>query len=146
MDVISAIKGVTAVKALTPEQEAQVKKLAARDREVRAHEAAHLAAAGILGSGVEYTYELGPDGRLYAVAGKVRISIPAGLSPEQRLAAARELLQAAQAPGNPSGQDMIVAAKASQMEAEALQKIAEERAQSESPRTDAAARELDRFA
>jgi hypothetical protein len=150
MDEISAISGVTGGDKLTSEQEAKVKKLAARDREVRAHEAAHLAAAGALAGGVEYTYELGPDGKLYAVGGKVRISVPPGLTPEQRLAAARELLAAAEAPVDPSSQDMAVAAKAARMEAEALQRIAEKREQfnptTSGPGSQAPARGLDRLA
>jgi hypothetical protein len=129
MDEISAIKGVTGAKPLTPDQEAKVRKLAARDRDVRAHEAAHLAAAGALAGGVDYTYEIGPDGKLYAVGGQTRISIPAGLSPEQRLVVARDLLAAAEAPVDPSGQEMAMASRAARMEAEAMQKIAEDRNQ-----------------
>jgi hypothetical protein len=150
MDEISAISAVGSGKQLTPEQEAEVKKLAERDRDVRAHEAQHLAAAGALATGVEYSYEVGPDGKLYAVAGKVRIFIPPGLTPEEMLAVARELRAAAEAPADPSSQDMAAASKANQIEAEALQKIADEH--SASARTthgtsaQAPARGLDRFA
>ncbi|MCC6952649.1 MAG: hypothetical protein IT290_00885, partial [Deltaproteobacteria bacterium] len=45
------------------EQE-QVRKLKARDREVRAHEQAHLSALGPYKSGgASYTFETGPDGQ-----------------------------------------------------------------------------------
>ena len=124
MDEIVAVSAVSGGRQLTPEQQAEVAKLAARDREVRAHEAAHLATAGALANGVDYTYEVGPDGKFYAVEGKVRVSIPPGQTPEQLLADARQLRAAADAPGDPSAQDMAVAAKASQMESEALEKIA----------------------
>ena len=123
MDAISSVSG----KQLTPDQRAEVAKLAARDRDVRAHEAAHLAAAGALATGVEYTYQLGPDGKLYAVGGNVKISVPGGLSAEQRLADARQLRAAANAPTDPSGQDMTVATQAGQMEADALQQLAQQR-------------------
>jgi hypothetical protein len=129
MDGIEAVSAVSGGKQLTPEQERQVEKLAARDRDVRAHEAAHLASAGALASGVEYTYQLGPDGKLYAVGGKVQVSIPPGLSPEQALAEARQLRSAANAPSDPSGQDMSVSLKASELEARAQQQIDRERAQ-----------------
>jgi hypothetical protein len=130
MDEISAISAVGSGQQLTAEQKAQVEKLAARDRDVRAHEEAHLAAAGGFADGVQYTYELGPDGKLYAVAGKVDISIPPGLSPEQELAAAEQLRAAAEAPTDPSGQDMAVAAQASALEATAQAEIQKEHAAS----------------
>jgi hypothetical protein len=129
MDGISAISAVSGGNQLTLEQQAQVQKLAARDRDVRAHEAAHLAAAGSLANGVEYTYELGPDGKLYAVGGKVKISVPPGLTPEETLAEARRLRSAANAPSDPSGQDMAVALRASEMESRALEQIAKDRSQ-----------------
>jgi hypothetical protein len=129
MDDISAIGGISGEKQLTAAEMALLAKLQARDREVRAHEAAHAAAAGVYAHGVEYTYQMGPDGKMYAVGGKTRISVPPGLSPEEALAAARQVRAAADAPGDPSAQDMAVAAKASQAETEALQQIAEEKRQ-----------------
>jgi hypothetical protein len=104
---------------------AEVARLAARDREVRIHEAQHAAAAGGMASGIQYDYEMGPDGKMYAVGGKVRIIITPGSTPEETLAKARQLRVAANAPADPSGQDLAVAAKASAMEAEALRKIAQ---------------------
>jgi hypothetical protein len=128
MEDISAISAVGSGKQLTPQQKVEVAKLTARDRDVRAHEQAHMASAGALANGIEYDYELGPDGKMYAVGGKVKISIPPGLSAEQKLAASRELHTAAQAPTDPSGQDMVVASQASRMEVEALQEIAKQNA------------------
>jgi hypothetical protein len=129
MGDISAISSVSGANQLTAAEVAQVAKLQARDREVRAHEAAHAAVAGSFANGIEYTYQMGPDGKMYAVGGKTKISIPAGLTPEQELAAARQLRAAANAPGDPSAQDLAVSAKASQAEAEATLKIAEQRRQ-----------------
>jgi hypothetical protein len=129
MDEISAVHAVGGGKQLTAAQQAEVARLAARDRDVRAHEQSHMAAAGSLASGIEYTYQIGPDGRMYAVSGKVQISVPPGLSPAQELADARQVRAAAEAPNDPSGQDMIVATQASQMEAKAQDMISKEHAQ-----------------
>jgi len=128
MDGISPISGLNGGKQLTPAEQAEVAKLVARDREVRAHEAAHLAVAGTMASDVEYTFQMGPDGKMYAVGGRVRITMTPGQTPEENLAKARQLRAAANAPSDPSGQDMIVAAEANEMEAEALQEIAKEHA------------------
>lgn len=119
--------GLVGSKQLTPEQKEVVAKLQARDREVRAHEAAHMAAAGsAAASGATYTYEIGPDGKAYAVGGEVSIHMPSGLTPEEALAAAEQIRGAALAPDQPSGQDLAVAAEAEQMETQAEQEIAQE--------------------
>jgi hypothetical protein len=56
-------------KELTPEEQEKVKKLKARDTEVRAHERAHVSAGGqYVRGGARFEYEVGPDGRKYAVA------------------------------------------------------------------------------
>jgi hypothetical protein len=126
MDSIRAISAVNGGEQLTPEEMAQVAKLAARDREVRAHEAQHIAAAGSMAGGAQYTYQMGPDGKMYAIGGRVKITVSPGSTPEETLAKARQIRAAATAPSDPSGQDMAVAARASQMEADALRKIAKE--------------------
>jgi hypothetical protein len=125
MDAVTAIGAVNGSQQLTADEMAEVAELAARDREVRIHEAQHAAAAGGMAGGIEYDYERGPDGKMYAVGGKVRITVTPGQTPEETLAKARQLRAAADAPADPSGQDLAVAAKAGQMEAEALQKIAQ---------------------
>ncbi len=59
---------------LSSEEKQQLDQLQARDREVRAHEAAHQAAAGGLArGGASFEFENGPDGRRYAVGGEVSI-------------------------------------------------------------------------
>ena len=63
---------------LDDKQKAEVMRLQQRDAEVRAHEAAHAAAAGMLGGGASYDYVTGPDGRQYAVGGEVPVRISAG--------------------------------------------------------------------
>lgn len=114
---------------LSPEAEQQLKELKQRDAEVRAHERAHMAAAGqhAMG-GAQYTYQAGPDGRRYAIGGRVNIDtseVPD--DPEASEEKAQQVRRAALAPGDPSAQDMQVAAQAAQMEAEARVDAREEK-------------------
>ena len=104
-----------------------VTELQARDTEVRAHEAAHQAAGGGMTGGASYTYEKGPDGRMYAVGGEVSISTKGGSTPEETIANARQVQAAAMAPANPSGQDFAVASSAKVMEMKAQQELAKEK-------------------
>ncbi|MEE4244192.1 MAG: putative metalloprotease CJM1_0395 family protein, partial [Kangiellaceae bacterium] len=55
------------------QEQSEVQELAARDREVRAHEASHAGVGGKYAGAPSYTYQRGPDGRQYAVAGEVSI-------------------------------------------------------------------------
>ena len=114
---------------LTPEEQAQVRELQKRDREVRAHEAAHRAAAGGLATGGSYTYQTGPDGRNYAVGGEVSISASSSGSPEEKLRQAETIRRAALAPADPSPQDRQVAAQAAAMAAQARSEISAQQRQ-----------------
>lgn len=107
----------------------QLKELAARDREVRAHEQAHKAVAGSYGGAIHFEYQRGPDGNRYAVGGEVSIDTSPESSPEATLAKARTIQRAANAPAEPSDQDHAVAAQAAQMEQLALQQLAQVRLQ-----------------
>ena len=112
---------------LTEAQKEQVIKLQQRDTHVRAHEAAHMAAGGsVVSGGASYTYQKGPDGKMYAVGGEVPIHVTKGNTPKETLAIARQLRAAALAPSDPSPQDLKVAASAAMMEAKAMQEINEE--------------------
>ncbi len=114
---------------LTDDERREVEKLKARDSEVRTHEQAHVSAAGSLfRGGPYYQTRKGPDGRDYAVAGKVNIDTSPGKTPEETIAKAQQIRQAAMAPAEPSGTDRRVAAKASAMEASARKELAEEQA------------------
>lgn len=105
----------------------KIAELAARDREVRAHEAAHAAVGGQYAGAPSLTYEKGPDGRSYATGGEVRISVSkVSGDPQATLEKAQIVRAAALAPAQPSAQDMRVAAKAAAMETEALAEIANE--------------------
>jgi hypothetical protein len=92
--------------------------------EVIAHEAAHKAAAGRFGGPVSYTYTTGPDGKRYITGGEVPINTPSTSDPEEALRNATQVMKAAMAPGDPSGQDIAVAASAAQIAASARARIA----------------------
>lgn len=98
---------------LSPAEENLVQRLAARDREVRAHESRHLAAAGELAvGGAHYTYQKGPDGKLYAIGGHVSISTGQEADPEKARLKAAKVRTAAMAAGDASAADAAVAAHA----------------------------------
>ena len=113
-------------KPLTPEQEKQVRELQKRDTEVKAHEAAHQAAAGGQArGGAAFEYQAGPDGKNYAVGGHVDIEVsPVQGNPQATLEKARTAQRAALAPADPSGQDRAVAAAAAQMASQAQAEMA----------------------
>lgn len=119
-------KDSASTNELTPEEQEMVKELQARDTEVRAHEAAHQAAGGGLTGGANFTYQRGPDGRMYAIGGEVSISFKEGSTPQETVQIARQVQAAAMAPADPSPQDHAVAASARVMEMKAQQQIAKE--------------------
>ncbi|MEJ5300242.1 MAG: putative metalloprotease CJM1_0395 family protein [Thermodesulforhabdaceae bacterium] len=102
---------------LTEEERRQLEKLKEREREVVAHEQAHISAGGrYVRGGPTYQYERGPDGNLYIVGGEVSIdSSPIPDDPSATIEKMLTVIRAALAPSQPSGQDYQVAAKA-QME------------------------------
>ncbi len=121
-------RGARQESELSTEEKKQLEELKTRDREVRAHEAAHKAAAGSLArGGASLEFEDGPDGRRYAVGGEVSIDTSkVSGDPQATISKAQTIRAAANAPAQPSGQDRAVAAQATQMEAEARQEVAEE--------------------
>ncbi len=105
----------------------EIRQLQARDKEVRAHEAAHAAAGGSYAGSPSYSFSRGPDGRSYATGGEVSIDIsPIPGDPEATLQKASQVRSAALAPVQPSAQDMRVASRALAMTSEARQTIASE--------------------
>lgn len=109
------------LKSLTPEDEKQVEELKKRDREVRQHEQAHLAAgAGIVVSGPTYQFQRGPDGKEYAIGGEVQIDAsPIPDDPEATIRKMQQVQAAALAPAEPSPQDRKVASQAAKNQAQA---------------------------
>lgn len=111
----------------------EIRELAARDREVRAHEQAHAAVGGSYAGAPKYQFERGPDGVNYAVGGEVPIDVGPAATPEQTIAKAQTIRRAALAPAEPSPQDRQVAQESIQLEAAARQELqAEIRAKEES--------------
>jgi hypothetical protein len=107
---------------LTESEKQQVQKLKQRDQEVRAHERAHMAAgAGLVQGGASFSMQRGPDGRMYAVGGEVKIDTSAENDPDATIRKMQQVKRAALAPAEPSGTDRAVAAQAGQVEAQARQ-------------------------
>ena len=104
------------------------------DTQVRQHEMAHVTAgSGVVTSGASFTYEQGPDGRNYAVAGEVSIdTAPVPGDPQATIRKMQQVKTAALAPASPSSQDLKVASRAAAMAAKAASELmvlqAEERA------------------
>lgn len=121
LDRRSQPAGARSEAQLSTEELKKLEFLKARDREVKAHEMAHLAAAGTLSvSGASFEYQIGPNGQRYAVGGEVSIDTsPIPNDPLATLRKAEQIRRAALAPAQPSSQDYAVAAKAMRMAAQA---------------------------
>ena len=115
----------------------EIQALQARDREVRAHEQAHSAVGGSFAGAPSFTFQRGPDGRLYAIGGEVPIDAsPIPGNPQATLAKAQQVQRAALAPADPSTADRRIAATAQSLAAEARQEIARQRAEALRQRLD----------
>jgi hypothetical protein len=110
-------------------EQQQLTQLKQRDAEVKAHEQAHASLGGQYASSPQYEYERGPDGRQYAVGGKVTIDISEASTPQETLRKAQQVKAAALAPAVPSVQDLSVASEATQIALEARTEIASENAE-----------------
>lgn len=110
---------------LSQDEKRLVNELQARDAEVRAHEAAHQSGGASTG-GASYTYQQGPDGKMYAIGGEVSVSMKGGSTPEETIRNAQAVIAAALAPSDPSGQDLAVASSARVMMMKAEQQKAKE--------------------
>lgn len=104
-----------------------ITELKTRDREVRAHEAAHAAVGGQHAGAPTYAFKNGPNGVSYAVSGEVSISTSTiSGNPQATLQKAQQIQRAALAPAEPSTQDRHVAAQATQMAQQARVDIAQQ--------------------
>jgi len=122
-------KKVDKPNELSENEKELVKDLSSRDAEVKRHEAAHQSAGGGMTGAASFTYQQGPDGKMYAIGGEVSISSTSGSTPEETIANARQIVAAAMAPASPSGQDFAVATSARVMEMKAQQQLVKERQQ-----------------
>ena len=118
---------------LTEQEQQQVAQLKQIDRQVRAHEQAHLSVGGdLVRGGASFSYQTGPDQQRYAVAGEVSIDVSPAGTPQETLPKAAHIRAAALAPADPSAQDQSVAAQAERMAGQARMEIAVLRAQENS--------------
>ncbi len=97
---------------LSPAEKRAVAELQERDREVRNEEERHKAAAGKFAGQPQYVYRRGPDGKLYAVEGKVPVNVNVTGTAEDRTAALRRVEAAAVSVQSPSSGDFKAVATA----------------------------------
>lgn len=91
-----------------------IRNLESRDKEVRNHERAHASVGGAFTGSPSYSFEIGPNGKKYAVGGEVSVDVtPVAGNPKETIAKMKKIQAAALAPANPSAQDVRVAATAS---------------------------------
>lgn len=121
---------------LTEDEQREVKDLKRRDREVRQHEQAHVAAGGpYVRGGAQLEYTTGPDGKRYATGGEVDIDVSKARTPRATIRKMQVVKRAALAPANPSPQDRAVHAAASRTEQEARREQIEQRGEEEGQQT-----------
>jgi len=112
-----------------PQVQQQISRLKQNEEKVKSHEAAHKAAGGSLASSASYSYTQGPDGRNYITGGEVQIDMSGGSTPQETISKMQQVIRAALAPADPSGQDRAVAAQAASQMAQAQM----DKLQTESP-------------
>lgn len=111
-------------KELDFAQQQQIAELKRRDLEVRTHEQAHSAAGGAATGAPSYSFQVGPDGKRYAVDGEVSVDLsPVDGNPRATIAKMQKVYAAALAPANPSVQDTRVANSAAQLIAKAQSEL-----------------------
>jgi hypothetical protein len=121
---------------LTEEQQKQIRELERIDKEVRAHEQAHLSAGGgLVRGGVSFTYTQGPDGKQYATGGEVNIDTSKEDTPSKTIAKMQQVIAAAMAPADPSSQDYAVASAANKVISESRMQEAKEKAEENNQKT-----------
>lgn len=113
---------------LSREQQHAVQELSRRDREVRAHEQLHRSVGGPHSGAIQLDFEVGPDGKRYAVSGSTPIDVaPVAGDPAATLRKMEVVQRAAMAPASPSGADHQVAAHAAKQAQQARAELAAER-------------------
>jgi hypothetical protein len=136
---------------LSDEEQRSVADLRRRDLEVRSHEQTHRSVGAQYAGSIHLDYQVGPDGKRYAVSGSTPIDVAAVPNDPAATLHKMEIVQrAATAPANPSGADRQVASAAAQQAQQARAEMAAERysrardlAETGGPRTQAAGKEGD---
>jgi hypothetical protein len=115
-------------EALSDEDQEELDAMKRRDREVRTHEQAHKAAGGAYTGAMRLNFQMGPDGKRYAVEGSVPIDVsPVAGDPAATLRKMEVVARAANAPASPSGADRAVASQAARVMQQARAQLAAER-------------------
>lgn len=81
------------------------------DADIRSHEQAH-ATIGQTTSPISYNYQQGPDGKMYAVGGQVRLDVSIPDDPKAAMHKLDQIQKASIAGAEPSGADMGIATSA----------------------------------
>jgi len=106
-------------------QKKVLNELKLRDQEVRTHELAHASVGGATTGAPSYTFEVGPDGKKYAVGGEVSVDLSKiEGNPRATIAKMQKVHAAALAPANPSIQDTRVASSAAKIILQAQSELA----------------------
>ena len=135
-DKITDNSRIKTAENLDSQELQELQQLKIRDSEVRAHEQAHLAAAGqYVRGGASFTFQKGPDGVSYAVGGEVGIDAGREKTPEATISKMQVIKRAALAPVSPSAADRSIAAKARLMESQARQELLMKRQEELLPNT-----------
>ena len=125
---LSQTKDAASPGGLSADEREVVRQMAARDREVHQHEQAHARAGGSQAGNPSFTYQTGPDGKRYAIAGEVPIDTsPVRDDPEATIAKMAIVKAAALAPAVPSMADRRIAAQAEATRLAALAELAASR-------------------
>lgn len=102
---------------LTPEQQRQLEQLRQIERDVIAHEQAHMAVGrDLITGGPTYSYAVGPDGKRYINGGEVGIDTSPEREPQANIEKGLHIQATALAPKDPSTQDYQVAAIGGRLE------------------------------
>jgi len=88
-----------------------LEKFRKKDAEVRSHEQAH-ATIGFTTTPISYNYQKGPDGKMYAVGGRVKLDTSLPDDPKDVSFKLDLMKKAASAPADTSGADNMIAAQA----------------------------------
>ena len=93
-----------------------VERLEQRDLEVRSHEQSHVAQAGEYARGAPtYTYQMGPDGKSYAVGGSLAVDVGKEADPVENQLKSQTLQAAAMGVDEPSAADAGVFVQAASL-------------------------------
>jgi hypothetical protein len=81
------------------------------DAQIRTHEQVH-ATIGHTTAPISYTYQQGPDGKMYAVGGSVRLDVSIPEDPKEALYKLDQIQKASTAPAFLSGADISISSQA----------------------------------